>query len=580
MTARSGNNTEQEKTQSAARSSPTIVVPKLPRVRWGPHFEMHSVVFPTSALLIVIAVMVCIVAPNAELRQWLAWVRDEVGAQFGWLYVASMTGFSLLCVWIATGPYRNVRLGRDDERPEFSRWSWFAMLFSAGMGIGLLFYSVAEPIDHQLHPPPGFADGLNESRLAMAVTIFHWGLHPWALYAVVGMALGLAGFRWGLPLSFRSLLYPILGDRVWGRWGDAIDVLAVIATLVGVATSLGIGARQINAGLTFLLGVPDDVGTQMLLIGGITLLATLSVVTGLDAGIRRLSEVNLMLATILLLMVVVGGGVMATLAATVENAGAYLQVLPFNSLRTGAFSDEGKSWLTGWTVFYWAWWISWSPFVGLFIARISRGRTLREFVLGVVLVPTAVAILWLTAFGQAAIQQDSDPQAMLPEFDVVVTAADGTLEKQDDTYLVERLPLTAMQYYESSVAGPSHERLIDPLPTVLFVLLQGLFGMSWVATLAIFIATLCIVLFFVTSSDSASMVIDIIASGGNPNPPVGTRLFWAVTEGTVAAALLAAGGLVALQAAAIVTALPLLLLLLAAVWGMLRTLRREAEADE
>jgi choline/glycine/proline betaine transport protein len=287
------------------------------------------------------------------LREGLVSVRDVVGTQFGWLYVASMTGFLLLCLWLATGPYRHVRLGRDDERPEFSRWSWFAMLFSAGMGIGLLFYSVAEPIDHQLHPPPGFADGLNESRLAMAVTIFHWGLHPWALYALVGMALGLAGFRYGLPLSFRSLLYPLLGDRVWGRYGDAIDVLAVIATLIGVATSLGIGARQINAGLTFLLGMPADVWTQTFLIGGITLFATLSVVTGLDGGIRRLSELNMTLATVLLLMVIGGGGLMATMAATVENTGAYLQVLPFNSLRTGAFSDEARDWLSGWTVFYW-----------------------------------------------------------------------------------------------------------------------------------------------------------------------------------------------------------------------------------
>lgn len=588
MTLQPSPGAKQNDNQACGKSKLTASVPELPRVRWGRHFEMHPIVFPVSAAFTVAAVVACFVVPNVQLRDGLTWVRAAIGTQFGWLYVASMTGFLTLCTWLANGPYRNVRLGRNDERPEFSRWSWFAMLFSAGMGIGLLFYSVAEPINHHLNPTPGFADGLNPSRLAMAVTIFHWGLHPWALYALVGMALGLAGFRHGLPLSFRSLLYPLLGDRVWGRCGDAIDVLAVLATLIGVATSLGIGARQINAGLTFLFGMPDDVWTQTFLIGGITTLATLSVVTGLKAGIRRLSELNMILATVLLLLVVGGGGLMATLAATVESTGAYLQVLPFNSFRTGAFSDESRDWLSDWTVFYWAWWISWSPFVGLFIARISRGRTVREFVLGVVLVPTAVAILWLTAFGQAAVQQEpynqdrvdarqeDNSQIALPEFDVIVTDADGTLLKQGEKYVVERQPLTAMQYYEYSVANAEHTEPVDPLPTVLFVMLQGLFQMGWLSTLAITIATLCILLFFVTSSDSASMVIDIIASGGNPDPPVGTRLFWALAEGVVAAALLAAGGLVALQTAAIVAALPLLLLILAAVWGMLRTLRHEA----
>ncbi len=559
----------------------------LPRFTLGPHFEMHPVVFPAGALVVVSLVLVCFMFPGDNLRETFSAIRDWMGSQFGWLYVAAMSGFLVFAAWLGLGRYGHVRLGADDEVPEFGRLSWFAMLFSAGMGIGLLFFSVAEPSYHFLTAPPGFAEGLDQSRLSMAVTIFHWGLHPWALYAIVGLSLAYVGFRRGFPLSFRSLLYPLLGDRVWGRTGDVIDTLAVISTLTGVATSLGIGAKQVNAGLSFLFGFPSSTPIQIALIAGITLIATASVALGLDAGIRRLSELNMALAGLLMVAVILGGGLIAYLGAIVENVGGYLQVLPFNAFRTGAFNADGRNWLNDWTVFYWAWWISWSPFVGMFIARVSRGRTIREFITGVLLVPTAVGIAWLTAFGtttlrlhtdhvhKVATDEDYRPEQHLPMYWVAETDESGEPVRMDSgEFRREQQPLTAVEYLEAPVVTADGRGTIDQLPTVLFSLLDGLFPFTWLVVLAVGVATLCIVLFFVTSSDSASMVIDIIASGGNPNPPVGTRLFWAITEGLVASALLIAGGLNALQAASIAAALPLLIVLLFAFYALTISLKQ------
>ena len=422
----------------------------------------------------------------------------------------------------------------------------------------------------------------------MAVTIFHWGLHPWALYAVVALGLAYFGFRRGMPLGFRSLFYPVFGDRVWGRLGDAIDTLAIIATLTGVATSLGIGAQQVNAGLNFLFGMPIGAGYQVGLIAAITGVATVSVVLGLGKGIRRLSEFNMSLAALLMITVILGSGLVAFFRASVENAGAYLQLLPFSSFRTGAASASERDWLNSWTVFYWAWWISWSPFVGMFIARVSRGRTIREFVAGVLLVPTAVGIIWLTAFGSTTLNQHAEherlvqaennyePAAALPTYNVAATDASGDLipigENRYEA-LDGAVPLTAVEYLEAPVLTRVRQGPLDQLPTVLFALLEGTLPGPLVA-LGAGIATLCIILFFVTSSDSASLVIDIIASGGNPDPPVGTRLFWAVTEGLVASALLIAGGLEALQAASITAALPFIFILLLGAIGLTRDLYR------
>lgn len=352
-----------------------------------------------------------------------------------------------------------------------------------------------------------------------------------------------------------------------------------------MATSLGIGAQQVNAGLSFLFGIGNGTGTQVCLIAGITMLATASVMLGLDAGIRRLSEWNIALAMCLMLLVVMGSGFVDFCRASVENLGAYLRVLPINSFRTGVFDIESRSWLSSWTIFYWAWWISWSPFVGIFIARVSRGRTIREFIAGVVFVPTAAGLLWLTAFGTTTLRQHTDhldrvaqgkPTAALRQYWVGTVDEQGQLEIQSDgTFAREKQPLTAVEYLATPIVTQDGTTRIDTLPTVLFVLLDGLFRWPLLVKLAVGIATLCIVLFFVTSSDSASMVIDIIASGGNPNPPAGTRLFWALTEGIVAAALLVAGGLRALQAASIAAALPFSLILLMSCASLVRALREE-----
>ena len=546
---------------------------------------MHAVVFPTAAIVILSLISICFIFPTEELLTFFKTLRDGISHWFGWLYVGTMSGFLLFALWLAFGRFGSLRLGADDSKPEFSRLSWFAMLFSAGMGIGLLFYSVAEPIDHFTSPPPTYNVAGGPDQLAMAMTVFHWGLHPWALYAVVGLCLAYFGFRKDMPLSFRSVLEPILGQRVWGRLGDCIDLLAIVATLTGVATSLGIGAQQVNAGLTFLFGISDSVRTQVVLIASITAVATVSVVLGLDAGIRRLSEFNMSMAVLLMLMVICGGGIVAFAAGCFSNTWSYLQLLPHASVTTGIVDTKAKGWLTGWTVFFWAWWIAWSPFVGLFIARVSKGRTIREYIIGVLLVPTGIAIIWLTAFGGTTLRQhlahEAKPNESLPTYRVAelnaeaqpITNAEGEIEFTEKA-------LTVVDYRTSSVVAEDGKSIIQPLPTVLFVLLDELFESGAVTQLGVGIALICIILFFVTSSDSASMVIDIIASGGNPDPPVGTRLFWAITEGLAAAALLTAGGLAALQAASLAAALPFAIVLILSCVSLVIALRREQLTTE
>ncbi len=557
-------------------------------VRLGKHFQLHPVVFPAAAVVIVALVLITLGFPADSVRDAFSAVRDTVGNQFGWLYVATMNAWLVLAVYLAVGRFGHIRLGRDDDRPEFSRLTWFAMLFSAGMGIGLVFWSVAEPIAHFTTPPPGYDGAFLPSKIAMATTIFHWGLHPWALYAFVALALAYFGFRHPMPLSFRSLLSPVFGRHVNGFFGYLVDVTAIVATLIGVATSLGIGAQQINAGLAFLFDVPIQANIQVVLIACITCVATVSVVLGLGTGIRRLSELNLFLAAVLMLMVVFGFGVPAFLRGLIDNIGGYLQILPTSAFRSGGFSPQGQAWLNDWTVFYWAWWISWSPFVGMFIARVSRGRTIREFVIGVLLVPTAVGIAWLTAFGNTTLLQhtrhlravaDETVDAVdKPTYNVAVLDDAGRpISSDDGTFRVRRESLTAVQYRNATIISEDGRTEIATLPTVMFAMLSELFPNPWTATVAIGIATLCIVLFFVTSSDSASMVIDIIASGGNPNPPVGTRLFWAIAEGVVAATLLLTGGLRALQAAAIAAALPMTFILILASIGLVRALHAETD---
>lgn len=449
---------------------------------------------------------------------------------FGWLYVLTVSGFVLFAAALASGRFGHIRLGRDDEEPEFSTASWFSMLFSAGMGIGLLFFSVAEPITHYANPPDGVPQSVEAARAAMLITFFHWGFHAWGIYAVVGAALAYFCFRHDLPLSLRSCLQPFVGDRLYGRLGDVVDLLAVFATIFGLATSLGLGAMQVNAGLSRVFGVENSSSVQVLIIAVITAAATLSVVSGLSAGVRRLSELNMALAALLLVFVFVSGPTLFLLDAFVDNLGYYLSSLISRSFLRDAYRQG--DWYADWTLFYFAWWIAWSPFVGTFVARISRGRTLREFILGVLLVPSLLTFFWLTVFGDTALYQQIHGQ-------------------QDLVSVVSAAPSTAIY------------ALLAELP---------------LATITAPLAALLVALFFVTSSDSGSLVVDMLTSGGNPDPPVWQRIFWAVTEGVVAGVLLLLGGLRALQSAAISAGLPLLLVLFLLCVGLWRSLSMSERA--
>jgi choline/glycine/proline betaine transport protein len=457
-----------------------------------------------------------------------AWVIGH----FGWFYMLAVTIFLALAVILAFGRHGSVRLGADDETPEFGNASWFAMLFSAGMGIGLMFFGVAEPVMHYATPPPGTTNAsqsVGAAREALVSTFFHWGLHAWAVYAMVGLVLAYFGFRRGLPLTLRSALYPFLGERFRGWPGHAVDSFAVIGTMLGVATSLGYGAAQTNAGLAHLIGLPTGPLVQVALIAGIIGIALVSVMLGLDGGIRRLSVLNLALAGTLMVFVLATGPTLFLVQAFFQNTGAYLADIVGRTLRLHAYEPSG--WLGGWTLLYWAWWIAWSPFVGMFIARVSRGRTIKEFVLGVLVAPAGFTFAWMTIFGNTAIQLDMLQGGWL-------SAAVG----QDVT--------TALF------------RFLDALP------LSAISG--W-------LATLLIVTFFVTSADSAALVVDTIASGGREENPVWQRIFWCVAIGALAAALLLAGGLSALQTASLIGALPFTAIMLVACWGLVRALNEEQD---
>lgn len=488
-----------------------------------PPLRMHPPVFAPAAGLIGCFLLLGATFP-ARMGAVFEALQELIVYRFGWLYVLAVAFFLFFALWLLVSPYAAIRLGADDEDPDYSYPTWLAMLFSAGMGIGLLFYSVAEPLLHFSAPRVAEPGTIAAAREAMRLTFVHWGLHAWAIYIVVGLALAYFSFRRGLPLTIRSTLYPLLGERVHGVAGHAVEVTAVFGTLFGVATSLGLGVMQINAGLDYL-GLADvSVRNQLLLIAGITAAATTSVVTGLERGIRRLSEVNMLLGLVLVVLVFVAGPSAFLLMSFVQSIGQYAQHLLESSFHTDAF--RGVEWQKSWTMFYWGWWMSWSPFVGMFIARISRGRTIREFIGGVLLVPTVLTFLWLVVFGNTAL------------------------------------------YLELAGAG-LRAAVEDDVAIALFVMLDQL---PWAAVTST-LATIVVVTFFITSSDSGSLVIDILTSGGDPDPPVATRIFWAVTEGAVAGVLLVTGGLVALQTAAIITALPFSIVLLCVCFGLLRALR-------
>ncbi|SDH87294.1 BCCT family transporter [Roseospirillum parvum] len=489
-------------------------------------------VFIGSAALTLAFVVFGVSFPEAANSTFAA-VQTWIVETFGWFYMLAVAVFVVFALGLALSPHGQVRLGPDDSRPDYSYASWFAMLFSAGMGIGLMFFGVAEPMMHFTNPPVGVGGDVAAAREAMKITFFHWGIHAWAIYAVIGLALAYYAFRHDLPLTIRSALHPLLGERIHGPLGHAADIFAVLGTMFGVATSLGLGVLQVNAGLAYLFDVPETPGVQLLLIAVITLMATASVVAGLDAGIKRLSNLNLILALILLVFVLLAGPTLFLLKVTVQNTGAYLSEVVSKTFTLYAY--EPNEWIGGWTLFYWAWWIAWSPFVGMFIARVSRGRTIREFVVGVLLVPVGFTFLWLSVFGNGGISLDQ------------------------------------------GVAGGAIARAVsENVPLALFTFLEQ-FPWAGVSSL---VATVLVVTFFVTSSDSGSLVIDIITSGGRGDTPVWQRTMWALAEGLVAAALLLAGGLGALQTASITAALPFAFVMLAVCYALLKSLRIEAARRE
>ncbi|SEI77269.1 choline/glycine/proline betaine transport protein [Sphingomonas sp. OV641] len=442
---------------------------------------------------------------------------------FGWFYIASVAFFLVVALALGFGPAGKLKLGTDDAEPDFPYVSWLAMLFAAGMGIGLMYFAVAEPIQHYISPPEAQSGTVAAAREAMAITFHHYGVHAWAIYALVGISLAYFTYRKNMPLTLRSGLSPIFGKRVNGPLGDAIDVFAVCGTVFGIATSLGFGVSQMTAGLNYNYGLPDTTQVKIVVIVLVMGAATLSVLSGADRGIRRLSELNLTVAVLLMVFVLAVGPTLFLLRALVQNFGLYLDHFVMRTFTLYAY--EPRAWMADWTLFYWAWWIAWSPFVGMFIARISRGRTIREFMIGVLFVPTAFTFLWMTVFGNTAISLD------------LGTAAGGIAE---------------------AVQGN--------LSTALFKFLSYLPGAGFTTALAV----LLVAVFFVTSADSGALVIDTLASGGKEETPRWQRMYWCILLGVTAALLLLAGGLGALQAATLMAALPFCFIMLLLAYGLIR----------
>ncbi|HGS5323090.1 BCCT transporter [Vibrio parahaemolyticus] len=502
--------------------------------------DIHNRVFAISGMAIVLFVVATLTF-RQQVEPFFAGLRAWLVSNLDWFFLASGNVFVIVCLVLIVTPLGRVRIGGTEATPDYSYAGWLAMLFAAGMGIGLVFFGVSEPMSHFSSAlggvniengvrtdwaPLGGAVGDTDaaSALGMAATIYHWALHPWSIYALLALGLAIFSFNKGLPLTMRSIFYPLFGERVWGWVGHIIDILAVVATVFGLATSLGYGASQAATGLNFLFGVPMTDTTQVVLIVVITALALISVVAGLDSGVKRLSEINMILAAMLLFFVIIVGPTMAVLTGFFDNIASYITNIPALSM---PFEREDVNYSQGWTAFYWAWWISWSPFVGMFIARVSRGRSVREFIICVILIPSTVCVLWMTAFGGTAISQYVNDG-----YEAVFNA---------------ELPLKLFA-------------MLDVMP---FAEITSVVGI------------ILVVVFFITSSDSGSLVIDTIAAGGKVDAPTPQRVFWCTFEGLVAIALMLGGGLAAAQAMAVTTGLPFTIVLLVATVSLIKGLMDE-----
>ena len=496
--------------------------------------DIHNPVFLISGLLIIAFVLLALANQEASAALF-GWLRPWLTSNFDWFLVIAVNIILVFCLLLIFLPVGSVRIGGKDAKPDYSYAGWVAMLFAAGIGIGLLFFGVLEPV-YYTYAEGGGANPLGidpkspgNSNIGIVGTVHHWGLGGWCVYALVGLTLAIFAYNKGLPLTLRSAFYPILGDRIWGWPGHIIDCLAVFATLFGLTTSLGLGAQQIAAGLNDVFGIEPSNTVVVVLIVGITAVALCSVLLGIDKGVKRLSEINMVMAVLLFFFVLFMTGVGTALVRYADVMVKYVMYLvPLSD----PFDRQDTSFFHGWTTFYWAWWIAWSPFVGMFIARISKGRTVREFIIFVLVAPTSVCALWMTVFGGAAID--------------MIEAGTG-----------QGMVAVIVDSYKPEI---SLFRLLDQLP---------LYNIIAPITLVL------IVIFFVTSSDSGSLVIDTITAGGKVDAPAAQRVFWCVLEGLVAIALLLGGGLSALQGAAVSTGIPFTLVVLAMCWCLYLALRTE-----
>jgi choline/glycine/proline betaine transport protein len=494
--------------------------------------QLNKKVFVSASAIIIALLLYTTVLPE-QAQALFSVVQASIIENGSWFYVLTVAFIFFFVIFLGVSRYGEIRLGPDHSTPDYSLASWISMLFAAGMGIGLMFFGVAEPLMHYLSPPTAQTGTVEAVQEAMKMTFFHWGLHAWAIYAIVALVLAYFSYRHNLPLTLRSALYPLIGDRIYQWPGHLVDVFAVVSTVFGVATSLGLGASQVNAGFGYLFGIDVSTTNQIIIMCVITSLAVISVATGLDKGIKILSETNMVLAIILLLLIFVLGPTVFLLQAYLQNIGDYVADIIHNTFNL--FAYKKTEWIGGWTIFYWGWWLAWAPFVGLFIARISRGRTIREFIIGVMLIPTVFTLFWMTIFGNSAID--------LVHNQGVVALGD-------------------MVSKDSSVA--------------LFVFLEN-FPLSSVLS---FFSVLMIVIFFVTSCDSGAMVVDMLCSHGSNDTPLWQRVYWAVGIGIVAAVLLLVGGLSALQTMTIASALPFTIVLLLAITGLFKALKVEGFKQE
>lgn len=481
-----------------------------------------SVFYPSVFIISVIAVF-SVLFPKYSSGLFKS-MQDFITIKFGWFYVLAVAIIVLCVIVLGFSKFGDIKLGADHSKPQYSNLSWFGMLFAAGMGIGLVFFGVSEPLMHYLNPPVGEPKSMEAAKLAMNITFFHWGIGAWATYAIVALILAFFAYRHNLPLTLRSAFYPLIGERIYGKIGDVIDVFAVVATLFGVATSLGYGVVQVNAGLTHVFGLPS---MHVALLVVLCLLATISAASGVDKGIKILSNSNIVAAIVFMLFILFLGNTTDLLQRLVQNSGDYVSTLISNTFNLYAYQKANSSWLGGWTLLYWAWWLSWSPFVGLFIARISKGRTIREFVIGALLAPTGFTFMWMTFFGNSAI--------------------------------------TLVQNGFSELAEVANSNAASAL----FMFLDSFRFSSLLGVIAV----LMIAIFFITSADSAAMIMNMLCSNGKDKTPLWQKIFWGAAIGAVSCFLMLGGGLASLQAMTIVSALPFTVALLVAVYGLFQALR-------